>query len=66
MRDHREGHDPRTLVDITEQMRAVTRKNSALRVTPPDWRIGRAPKPTEKKRAKVRRRQADTSRKRNR
>lgn len=67
MRDHREGHDQRTLVDITEQLRRVGRQASAVRTTPPDWRLGRRARTnTAKAAAKVRRRQQTESRKRNR
>lgn len=67
MRDHREGQDPTRLVDITDQLRRAAQRNDAVRTTPPDWRIGRRPRPTAAKvAAKVRRRQAAESRKRNR
>lgn len=65
MRDHR-ADQLREAVDITEQLRRVGRNNSAVRVTPPDWRLGRAPRPPAAKIKKARRRQADQSRKKNR
>ena len=64
MRDHRTDRDP-TPIDISDRLRAVTRHGAAVRVTRPDWRIGRPKKKTTTAK-KARRQQQATSRKRNR
>lgn len=64
MQDHRTGRDPAPQ-DITRQIRAIAGRGAALRVTPPDWRIGQ-PKTKTKTTKKTRRQQQAASRKRNR
>lgn len=66
MRDHRPDHDP-TPVDITELVRRnVGRHGTSVRVTAPDWRIGRPPRPRASAVKKARRQQVAASRKANR
>lgn len=66
MRDHRTDRDP-TPVDISERIRAVAARSAALRVTRPDWRIGRPKKKkTSTTTKKSRRQQPATSRRKNR
>lgn len=65
MRDHRTDRDP-TPVDITERMRQVAARSAALRVTAPDWRIGRPKKKTTTTTKKTRRQQQAASRRKNR
>ncbi len=65
MRDHRTDRDP-TPVDISDRIRAVAARSAALRVTRPDWRIGRPKKKTTTTTKKSRRQQQATSRRKNR
>lgn len=65
MRDHRTDKDP-TPVDISDRLRAIARHGAAVRVTRPDWRIGRPKKKTATVTKKARRQQQATSRRKNR
>lgn len=65
MRDHRTDRDP-TPTDITDRLHAIARRNAAVRVTPPDWRLGRPKKTKTTITKKARRQQQAASRKRNR
>lgn len=66
MRDHRLDHDP-SPVDITDLIRRnVANHGAAVRLTRPDWRIGRPPRPRASAVKKARRQQVAASRKENR